>query len=75
MTASVPPEPEDLGELDRFLSARRRSLLALNHFDLAAHRPVYGVDLFAALRYLVMDSRHLVLLVQSRQFGLAPPLA
>jgi hypothetical protein len=67
MTALVPAEPEDLGALDRFLSARPRSRLALTHFDLAANRPVYGVDLFAALRYLVMDSRRLVLLVQSRR--------
>jgi len=69
MTVPVPPEPEDLGELDRFLSVRPRSRLALTHFDLAApaNRPAYGVDLFAALRYLVMDSRKLVLLVQSRR--------
>lgn len=67
MTAPVPPEPEDLVELDRFLSARQQSRLALTHFDLAAHRPAYGIDLFAALRYLVMDSRQLVLLVQSRR--------
>jgi hypothetical protein len=63
----VPPEPEDLAELDRFLSSRQRSRLALTHFDHAAHRSAYGVDLFAALRYLVMDSRQLVLLIQSRQ--------
>jgi hypothetical protein len=67
MTALVPAEPEDLVALDRFLSARRRSRLALTHFDLAAHRPAYGVDLFAALRYLVTESRQLVLLVQSRR--------
>jgi TIR domain-containing protein len=67
MTAPVPPEPEDLAELDRFLSARQQGRLALTHFDLAAHRPAYGIDLFAALRYLVMDSRQLVLLVQSRR--------
>jgi hypothetical protein len=67
MTAAVPPDPEDLTELDRLLSARQRSRLALTHFDLTANRPAYGVDLFAALRYLVMDSRKLVLLVQSRR--------
>jgi len=68
MTTPVPPEPEDLKELDRFfLAARRRRRLALTHFDLAALRPAYGVDFFAALRYLVMDRRQLVLLVQSRQ--------
>lgn len=67
MMATVPVEPEDLGELDRFLSTRARSRLALIHFDLAAHREAYGVDLFAALRYLVMESRRVVLLVQSRR--------
>jgi len=67
MTTPVPPEPEDLVALDRFLAARRQSRLALTHFDLAAHRPAYGVDLFAALRYLVTESRQLVLLVQSRR--------
>lgn len=67
MSASVPPEPEDLIALDRFLSARRRSRLTLTHFDLAAHRPAYGIDLFAALRYLITESRQLVLLVQSRR--------
>jgi hypothetical protein len=74
-TTPVPPEPEDLGELDRVLSARSRSRLTLTHFDLAAHRTAYGLDLFAALRYLVMDSRKLVLLVQSRQpfMTLSPP--
>ncbi len=67
MTTPVPPDPEDLVALDRFLAARRRSRLTLTHFDLAAHRPAYGVDLFAALRYLVTESRQLVLLVQSRR--------
>lgn len=67
MSTLVPPEPEDLVALDRFLSARRRSRLALTHFDMTAHRPAYGVDLFAALRYLVTESRQLVLLVQSRR--------
>ncbi len=67
MTSPVPPEPEDLGALGRFLDARPRGRLALTHFDLAANRKSYGLDLFAALRYLVMDSRQLVLLVQSRK--------
>ncbi len=31
MTAPVPSEPEDLKELDRFLSARNRNRLALTH--------------------------------------------
>lgn len=67
ISTPVPTEPADLGELDRLVAGRSRSRLALTHFDLAAHRPAYGVDFFAALRYLVMDSRKLVLLVQSRR--------
>lgn len=66
MAGHVPPEPDDLGELERRLATRDRSRLALTHFDMAAQR-TYGVDFFAALRYMVMDSRQLVLLVQSRQ--------
>ena len=62
--ARVPPEPEDLAELDRILEQRDRSLLGLTHFDLVAHRN-FGVDLFAAMRYHTMESRKLVLLVQS----------
>jgi TIR domain len=67
MTAAVPSAPEDLVELDHLLSSRRLSRLILTHFDLAAHRQTYGVDLFAALRFMVMESRQLVLLVQSRR--------
>jgi len=67
IAATLPPEPEDLVEFDRLLSARQRSRLALTHFDLAAYRPAYGVDLFAGLRYLITESRQLVLLVQSRR--------
>ena len=61
----VPAEPEDLVELDRMLEQRDRSWIALTHFDLAGSRN-YNVDLFAALRYHTMESRRLVLLVQSR---------
>jgi len=67
VVAAVPPEPHDLEELDRFLSARRRSRLALTHFHMVAYRPAFDLDLFAALRYLVTESRQLVLLVQSRR--------
>jgi hypothetical protein len=67
LKSPVPPEPDDLGVLHTLLAERSRSLLALTHFDLAARRPAYGIDLFSALRYLVMETRHLVLLVQSRQ--------
>jgi hypothetical protein len=63
---SVPPEPEDLPILHRTLSEKRLSRIAIEHFDLVSARHHYGVDLFAALRYLLMESRKLVLLVQSR---------
>ncbi len=65
VAARVPAEPEDLAELDRALGQHDRSWLALTHFDLVTHRN-FGVGLFAALRYHTMDSRKLVLLVQSR---------
>ncbi len=65
-TANVPSEPDDLSEIDRVLDETDRSWLALTHFDLAAHRN-FGVDLFAALRYHLTETRRLVLLVQSRQ--------
>ena len=64
--AAVPPEPEDLGVLDRVLSQFGKTHLVMTHFDLVAHRESYGVDLFAALRYLLMESKSLVLLAQSR---------
>jgi len=62
----VPQPPEDLPEFGRALNSLARCRLALLHFDLAAHRADYGVDLFATLRHLVMDQRKLVLLIQSR---------
>jgi hypothetical protein len=62
----LPAEPDDLAELDRLIGAGPRSTVCLIHFDLAAARPHYGADLFAALRYLMMDARKLVLLVESR---------
>ncbi|MDD5320114.1 MAG: hypothetical protein PHD43_05775 [Methylococcales bacterium] len=51
------------------------SHVALSHFDLAAHRDYYDVDLFAALKFLVMENeRKLTLLVQSRTaFGALLP--
>jgi hypothetical protein len=65
----VPDEPGDLVALDRALSNRSVSRLAIVHFDLVRSRSSYGYDvnLFGALRYLTMDSRKLVLLNQSRQ--------
>jgi hypothetical protein len=63
----VPCEPDDLAEFDRVLAARPFSCLAIRHFDLVAHRPHYGVDLFSTLRHHLMETRRLVLLVHSRQ--------
>lgn len=57
---------EDLLILGRRLGSGPRSLLALLHFDHAARRPDYGVDLFGSIRHLVMDQRQLQLLVHSR---------
>ncbi len=61
----VPAEPaEALVVLSETLQARPTTTrLALLHFDRALER--YGSDLFGALRYLVMEQRKLVLLVQS----------
>jgi hypothetical protein len=65
--AEVPRESgEDLLVLDRRLRSGPRSLLALLHFDQAARRPTYEVDLFSSLRHLVMDRRQLQLLIHSR---------
>ncbi len=66
-STSVPSEPEDLVVLDRFLTARIRTRIALVHFDFAASRNSYGIDFFACLRYLAMEARKLTLLVHSRQ--------
>jgi len=63
----VPEPPGDLIVLDRVLSTRPPAFLVLQHFDIAAHEDRrYGVDLFAALRFL-MENKNLILLVQSRK--------
>ncbi len=62
----VPPEPEDLVTLDDTLSRRAISHVALIHFHYVQSRPHYGPDLFHALRYMVMEARKLVLLIQSQ---------
>jgi hypothetical protein len=64
--SSVPAPPHDLAELDRVISLRPLSRLALLNFDHVSHRYEDKVDLFSALRFLVMDSRKLVLLAESR---------
>jgi hypothetical protein len=64
---------EALVVLGETLQARKVTRLALLHFDRAAKR--YDSDLFAALRYLFMEERKLVLLVQSHRpfVELIPP--
>jgi len=63
----VPAPPDDLVLLDRALSAcPTLSRVALLHGD-RLERENYGIDLFHALRFLIMDARKLVLLVQSRR--------
>ena len=62
---STPAKDEELAQLKRFLQARGLSRVALTHFDLSPHLAHYEVDLFAALRYLTMEDRTLVLLIQS----------
>lgn len=66
VTRPVPAEPEDLIELDAALSARTMSHIAMLHLDNTIRRN-YGTDLFSTLRYLIMESRKLALLAQSRQ--------
>jgi len=65
---NVPPENEDLVELNRVLNERQISILAIQHFDFVAYRhKAYGIDLFAALRNLIMNSKKLIVLIQSRK--------
>lgn len=62
----VPAEPEDLAELGRVIAERYATRVALAHFDLVKHRD-YGLDLFTTLRYLQMQLKKLVLVVQSHK--------
>ena len=64
---AVPPPPDDLPEMARGFADYRRSFVALVHFHRVTERRHYGMDLFSALRFMVMDARQLVLLVQTRQ--------
>ncbi|MCB1919188.1 MAG: toll/interleukin-1 receptor domain-containing protein [Candidatus Competibacteraceae bacterium] len=63
---SLPDERRDLSDFKALLKARSNTRVVLTHFDLAHDRSYYDVDLFAALRFLMMDMRKLTLLVQSR---------
>jgi hypothetical protein len=73
--AALPEQPGDLSGFKSLIMTRSGSTVGLIHFDLAPHRPYYDVDLFAALRYFIMDARSLVLLVESRTrfAALLPP--
>lgn len=65
--AQVPPEDEDLVELNRILNERTISRLAIERFDLVVGRKSYGVDLFAALRNIIQTTHKLIVLIQSRK--------
>lgn len=60
--------PHDLEDFQRIIEATTPSphLVAIKHFDLVSSRTAYGVDLFAALRWMIMDRRVLILLAVSR---------
>ena len=62
----IPPEPDDLRELHDALTSVNHCYLAMTHFDNVSRRG-YGDDLFSAFRHLIMESRKLTLLVQSRR--------
>jgi len=64
----VPDEPNDLVILNRALLNRSICRLAMIHFDIVRFRPSYDVNLFGTLRNLLMVSRKLVLLIESREF-------
>lgn len=63
---SLPDESRDLADFKALLEARSTTRVALTHFDLVPYRRYYDVDLFAGLRFLMMEMRKLTLLVQSR---------
>ena len=62
----VPPEPEDLLALDRYVCQGPKRCLVLRHFDCVLDRPHYEKDFFGALHNLITDEKKLLLLVQSR---------
>lgn len=63
----VPAVPDDLVVLHNALSEDPVSYLVLAHFDLVDTRQDYDVNLFWALRTLMMEKRKLVLLIQSHR--------
>lgn len=72
---TVPPEPEDLVFLEQKLLLKAYSRLMLTHFDMIRHRQHYQdhgkIELFAALRYLIMEKRKLAIMIQSREYFLS----
>jgi len=72
---ALPDKPHDLAGFKKVLNARPVSQVALTRFDVVPYMDYYDVDLFAALRYLVMENgRKLTLLVQSHTaFGALLP--
>jgi hypothetical protein len=63
----VRPPPYDLGDFGRIVSEMPAPVrVCLDHFDLAPHRETYDVNLYSTLRYMVSETRQLVLLIQSR---------
>lgn len=68
LPTTVPDAPNDLVVLDQKLSKQSFTRVILRSFDIAAKRDQYNMDeLYAALRHLVMDTRKLALLIQSKQ--------
>ena len=65
----VPPHRgDDLIELGRGLMGDEKSYIALRHFHRMEDRKEdYGIDLFASLRYLIMDAGCLVLLAHTSE--------
>lgn len=64
----LPRKPRDLVEFrDKILALGGKVRIGLTHCDLIPHRSAYDVDLFAGLRWLVMEGgRPVTLFVQSR---------
>lgn len=69
ITVPVPDKPQDLGVLEANIATKRKTLVALTHFDAVAtpgRLNEYDYDLFMTLRDLVTERRLLTLLVVSR---------
>lgn len=59
---------EDLVMLGRVLSLKdSQSRLIIKHFHEVIHRRYYDIEFFSSLRYLITESRKLVILIQSRK--------